>query len=458
MGKLRFLLALWAAKLSRPVLKLTKHNGTNFPGELAIKLCPDFLRQVGKPKHIIAVTGTNGKTTVCNLLLDVLKADGITAMNNREGSNINTGIATSLALGANLFGRSKFSHAVFEVDERWSLKVYPDLKPDYILITNLSRDSVPRNAHPAFIADIISRAVPAGTKLILNADDLISSGVAPENPRVHFGIRPMDTDVIDCVNRINDMRICPRCQGKLVYDYRRYHHIGRAHCERCDFASPEYDYAADCVDREKMTFTMSDKGGEHTYRLFSDSIFNIYNEAALVALLRELGWEHEKIAKCMDGVSIVATRYNVKEAGDVRVIMQMAKDMNAYACSRAFDYVSGLPGEKEIVLMLRNSNDIHNQTENICWAFDCDFEFLNRENIHRIVVAGRRSRDLYLRLLLAGVPEEKLVRVDEERDIPEAVLLKPGTDIYMFYGTDALNLVQEVRDAIVLRAEGRQEA
>ena len=64
MGKLRFLLALWLAKLSVPALKITRHNGTDFPGSLALKLCPDFLRYVGKPGTIIAVTGTNGKTTV----------------------------------------------------------------------------------------------------------------------------------------------------------------------------------------------------------------------------------------------------------------------------------------------------------------------------------------------------------------------------------------------------------
>ena len=32
MGKLRFLAALWAAKLSIVALKITRHNGTNFPG------------------------------------------------------------------------------------------------------------------------------------------------------------------------------------------------------------------------------------------------------------------------------------------------------------------------------------------------------------------------------------------------------------------------------------------
>ena len=73
MGKLRFLLALWLAKLSVPALKITRHNGTDFPGSLALKLCPDFLRYVGKPGTIIAVAGTNGKTTVSNLLTDILE-------------------------------------------------------------------------------------------------------------------------------------------------------------------------------------------------------------------------------------------------------------------------------------------------------------------------------------------------------------------------------------------------
>ena len=72
MGKLRFYFALWAAKLSIVALKITKHNGTNFPGVLALKLCPDFLKYADKPKKIIAITGTNGKTTVSNMLLDML--------------------------------------------------------------------------------------------------------------------------------------------------------------------------------------------------------------------------------------------------------------------------------------------------------------------------------------------------------------------------------------------------
>ena len=104
MGKLRFLFALWMAKLSIPALKITRHNGTDFPGSLAVKLCPDFLKYIGRPGTIVAVTGTNGKTTVANMLNDVLTAEGKTVLSNRAGSNIISGVSTALLKGCGLLG------------------------------------------------------------------------------------------------------------------------------------------------------------------------------------------------------------------------------------------------------------------------------------------------------------------------------------------------------------------
>ena len=46
MDKLRYFIALWAAKLSIVALKITKRNGTNFPGVVALKICPRFLKYV----------------------------------------------------------------------------------------------------------------------------------------------------------------------------------------------------------------------------------------------------------------------------------------------------------------------------------------------------------------------------------------------------------------------------
>ena len=82
-----------------------QRNG--LPGTLALKLCPDSLKYVGRPKTIIAVTGTNGKTTVSNLLADTLEKEGHRVLINRAGSNVASGIATALLKGCNLAGRVK---------------------------------------------------------------------------------------------------------------------------------------------------------------------------------------------------------------------------------------------------------------------------------------------------------------------------------------------------------------
>ncbi len=445
MGKIRFLLTLWIAKCGRLALKLLRRNATYFPGYVALKLCPDFLARIGKPKRIIAVTGTNGKTTVSNLLNDVLTHNGYRVLNNQLGSNVAAGIATSLLMGCGGLGKSKYDTAVFEVDERSSGRIYPFVKPDLLVITNLFRDSIMRNAHPQYIAGIIEGAVPKTTKLVLNADDLISAGVSPDNPRVYFGLDRMKTDVIDCINLINDMQVCPECRGELVYDYRRYHHIGKAHCRDCGFKSPGSDYLGKDIDIDSMTMTVADGDENMQYPLLSDSIFNIYNMVTVVAALREFGLTHDQIKAGYEKTKIVETRFNIQEAGDVKVVMQMSKDRNALACSRAFDYISGLPGDKEIIMMMNNLSDDQHWSENVTWLYDCDFEFLNKDNITRIVATGPRARDYYLRLLMAGIPEDRLRCTLHELDAPDLLEYKKGTSVCLFYGTDAMKLVYKVQ-------------
>ena len=448
MGKLRFLAALWAAKLSIPVLRITKHNGTNFPGELALKLCPDFLKYVAKPGYIVTVTGTNGKTTVCNLVCDILEKNGRKVLNNRAGSNINSGIATAMLTGVSVFNRAKFSAAVLEVDERSSKRIYPYVHPDLTLITNLFRDSIMRNAHPGYIADFLTQSSPADTRLVLNADDLISARVAPDNERVYFGIGPMETDVTECINRTNDMQICPRCHGVLKYEYLRYHHIGKACCPDCGFAAPESTYFASNVDFHAGQLVFREGEEQRSYSLLSDSIFNAYNLTAAVALLREMGLTHDEIAAAMADTRLVASRYKEEVIGSNKLITHMSKEKNALACSRAFDYVSGQPGEKEILLLVNCIGDEKHWSENICWLYDCDVEFLANPSIRCVVVTGKRAWDYKQRLMLAGVPEEK-IRLDENPFSAAALLdYAPGTSIYVLHGVDSLNLANRVRAVV----------
>ena len=456
--KLKFYIALYASKLSIILLKITRHKGTNFPGKLAIKICPEFLKYVSKPKTIIGVTGTNGKTTVNNLVNDLLEKDGIKVLHNKYGSNINTGIATSLINGVSIFNKCKYEYASFEIDERSAIRIYPYMTPTYLIITNLTRDSIMRNGHPEFISGILTKYIPENTKLILNGDDLISSNVSPNNYRKYYSIDKLDSDVKECINLINDMQICPKCNYKLKYNYLRYHHIGNAYCPNCGFKSPESDYKACNVDLDNMKVDIKEKDGVYNYKLLNDSIFNIYNVVSVVSLLRELNYMPDKINELLSKIDIVKSRYNETIVNGVKVIMLLSKDRNALGSSRSFDYASSKPGDKKFILMMNNLDDEKKWSENICWLYDCDFEFLNKENIKKIVVTGPRFKDYKLRLLLAGVKEENILGTRNEIDAPKLLDYKEGETIYLLYGTDSIALATQVRDKIVsIIKEGKNE-
>ena len=125
MKRIRFYIAMVAGKLSLMALKLLGRNATYLPGKIALAIDKDFLGGLTPPKTVIAVTGTNGKTTVSNLLNSILIANGYSVTNNSLGSNVQAGIATCLMEDAFFSGKPKKDIAVLEVDERSSLRIYP---------------------------------------------------------------------------------------------------------------------------------------------------------------------------------------------------------------------------------------------------------------------------------------------------------------------------------------------
>lgn len=449
---LTFYLALWVSKLSLVALRLLKRNGTNFPGRLALKLCPDFLSYVSKPPRIVTVTGTNGKTTCTNMITDILALSGRKVLSNVYGSNTNAGIASVLLKGVGIFNRSKYEIAVLEVDERSSIRVYPAVTPDVTLIINLFRDSQMRNAHPEYIAQFLTRYIPRTTKLVINADDLISIGVSPENERVYFSIAELDSDIPECINLVNDVRVCPKCFGKLTYDRVRCHHIGRAHCDECGFASPKGDFTALRVDEAAGTMLLREADGAE-YTVPTPSKVNPYDALAVAALLRTLGMGREELADGLGKISITPTRHMDTPAGNVHVIMHMAKEKNAVATSRAFDFIKHEPHEKEVFLMVNCLGDERHWSENTCWIYDCDFEFLNDPLVTHIVAAGPRCLDYKLRLLMAGVPEEKISCERDEEKATHLLRFSPGSDVYMLYGTDSMNLAFGLRENVIALAK-----
>lgn len=454
--RIQFYFAFYLAKISVIVLKIIRRDATQFPGKLAITLCPNFLDQIGKPKTIIAVTGTNGKTTVCNMIENCLKENGYDFMDNQLGSNTNSGIASTFIKGAKLSGKPKKDLAIFEIDERSSIRVYPYVKPSYLICTNLFRDSLMRNAHTEFIANMLSSNIPKETKLILNGDDLIVSNLSPENERVYFGIARLKTDTDTCENIARDMIVCPKCDSKLEYDFVRYNHIGRAHCSKCDFKSPTIDYEVTNIDFENKIMTIKHQEEEEQYDLINNNIINIYNMLATITLLQELGFSQAQINPVLSKQKIVDTRYSKETVNQIEVITQLAKGMNPIACSRAFDYVRKESGNKAVFLLLDDLHDAANGSENTAWHYDTDFEFLNDESIKQILTAGARYLDTKVRLEMAGIESKKVICQREELSLIEKLNLKGIDKIFILHDLYAMDLKNEIKEQVKRKIQEEQ--
>lgn len=446
MRKIYFFIAMLAAKVSMLALKLLGRNASYLPGKIALMIDKQFLGGLTQPKTVIAITGTNGKTTVSNLLNSILVHNNFLVTNNSLGSNVQAGIATALLEDSTLFGKPKKDVAVLEVDERSSLLIYPYIKPDYLICNNIMRDSLARNAHTEFISYIINSALPSSTKVILNADDLVCATLAPNNTeRVYFGL-DIWKEHEETPLYLRDIVYCPQCGELLEADYIRYNHIGRLHCSKCAYRSPAPDFVINKIDREDNTFTVLHDGHEQSFNLINDNEVNLYNFCGLIALLTTMGLSYEQIASGFETSKIVKTRYDQVQAGDLKVTMQLSKGQNPTACARCFSYVSKCPGDKKAIIFV---GDDFEDSESPCWFFDSNYSYLKDDGINQIIFSGPRCKDQFLRAQLAGVPTDKIKMI--EKSVAGATLLDTSlsNDIYVLYGPYMVKQANIVKSELI---------
>ena len=454
MSRIRFYIAMLAAKITLALLKLLGRNATYLPGKIALAIDKQFLGGLTQPKIVIAITGTNGKTTVSNLLNSILRENGYSVTNNSLGSNVQAGIATVLLEDSTISGKPKKEMAVLEVDERSSLRIYPYIKPDYLICNNIMRDSLSRNAHTEFISYIINAALPETTKVILNADDMVCATLAPDNKdRTYFGL-DIAKDHEESPLYLQDIVYCPKCGNILEADYIRYNHIGRLHCSSCDFKSPEPDFVITEINRDENTFTITHDGVNEKYTLINDNIVNLYNFSGMIALLSRLGLTYEQIAKGFQTTQIVKTRYNRLTSGPLTITMQLSKGQNPTACARCFSYVSKCPGSNKAIIFV---GDDFEEPSSPCWIFDSNYSYLKDPSINQIIFSGPRSKDKLLMAQMSGVSSEKIKITLSSTEGPSLLDTNLSKDIYVLYGPYMVNAANTVQEKLIQLGKEVQE-
>ena len=449
MKKLRFYFALWGGKFYVFLLKLFKKEKNDRPGVAALKVCPDFLSLINKPKLVIGVTGTNGKTTTTNLIAELLIKDNKKAIYNDWGANTKASHARCLFDGVTIFNKVKKDVAVLEVDEKSTGESTIPINFNYFIVTNLFRDSIYRNAHTEYIFNQINNYLPKKATIILNSDDPISSELNnKESKIVYYGIEKQKIDLLESINIIQDFRICPKCNEKITYNYLRYHHIGNYYCPKCNYKSKESTYLGTDIDLNKLTMNVLYKNKKLQYPLISDMFYNAYNVLAIIALFNEMGMDYNKLCNYLKDLKVVKRRYSTDTYNNIEINTISTKGLNAVAVSRSFDYVANIKGNKALIMVYDDTFDRINGSENISWIFETDFELLNRPDIKQIIVGGVRSLDYKVRLLQAGIPSDKIICIEDEQDTSNYIDFNNIDKIFImhevYYYTNSLKIKEQL--------------
>ncbi|HEX8938583.1 MAG TPA: MurT ligase domain-containing protein [Candidatus Limnocylindrales bacterium] len=447
----RLFAALVAGKAAGTATRvLGRGGGTSLPGMVARRIDPTVLETIVRRRGVpvVAITGSNGKTTTARFTAALLRGEDVAASYHPAGANLVQSV-TSLAVNfADLRGKLPAGVLVAEVDEGALPHVAPELAPRVVLVTDLFRDQLDRFGELYAVADAIesvARGLPPEAALVSNADDPLVANMAPAIAarRVTFGFElGHDTDRI---TRAADTIRCPRCRADLEYRHVYLSHMGDYRCPACSFARPTPDVAVTSVEVEGIGSTRFSvrlpSGATLDVRVPQAGIHIAYDGAAAIAALVALGVEPEHAAASLAAVGPAFGRLEQIQAGDKRVILGFAKNPTSFNANLRALATEGEPRQ----LLVAASNTLVDG-EDFAWLWDVDFESAASQ-VQRATVSGTRADELANRLKYAGVDPGRMTVVEDRRLALDAALdaVGPGGTLTILAGyTPTIELREEM--------------
>ena len=422
---MRFLTIL-ACKMLSFVGKLIG-KGTSLPGSVALKLCPNILSRLQLPEHIIAITGSNGKTSTVEMLAGILKSAGKNVVYNKEGSNQIEGVTTLLLNNATLSGKVKGDVVLLESDERYARHTFKHIKPTIFAITNLYRDQLTRNAHPYHIYDIIKDAVDLvpNAKLVLNADDPIVRNFGTDRQDVvYFGMDKNDFSTVNTDALYNDCHYCPRCKSEMHYDFFHYTHLGSYSCPSCGYSRPETAYTVQSMDLQSGTITIN---GDVISLEFA-SKYNVYNICAAYTAASLLGVDGKVSAEQLSDFVMKNGRVVHFTAGNNQGLLITSKHENSTSYNQSLSYVAMQPEQSTLVIIVDAISRKY-YTAETSWLWDISFELLEGTNVRKIILTGKYAYDLATRFELANITTAQVL-VEPDLDKMVKLITEPTDKVY----------------------------
>ena len=403
---MRLFLAIVVCKVLRFVGGLIG-KGSSLPGQFALKVCPDALGRVKLPENVIAVTGSNGKTSTVEMTAAILSASGKTVVYNKEGSNQIEGVATLILSYCSLGGRMRGDVLLLESDERYARHTFRFFHPTHFVITNLYRDQLTRNGHPEWVYDAIKPAIFPETTLVLNADDpLVSCFARDHDPdKVKwFGLDECSVSTKEHRGVYHDGLRCPVCKGRMEYSCYHYAHIGHYSCPSCGHRRHETDFTVTALDLKEGKLTIN---GETDISLAFKSIYNVYNILAAWSVCSLAGADKAAMAGVINNYMLKNGRMVTFTLGKHRGTLLTSKHENSVAYDTNLGYIADT-GKPCTVLVIVDAISRKYFTGETSWLWDIDFDRLNVPHVQKVMLYGRYCNDLAVRFKYSHVPADKI--------------------------------------------------
>lgn len=431
---MRAALAVCAGKFTTKILKRMGSGGTSLPGKVVLKICPDILGHLARNMKIICVTGTNGKTTTCHVIRDMIEANGQTVFCNDAGANLLGGVVSAFVGAATLGGKVNTDYALLECDEaalKSIVEHFGDLDVTAV-VTNVFRDQLDRYGEVLTTVQKIRAGLKQlpNVKLVLNADCSLTTSLndLPHSEIYYFGVNAPLYE--GASSDISDAVYCIHCKTKYQYRYHTFGHLGGFYCEKCGYERQEPSVALTKVLEWKdgsEVVEMEVFGKTMKAEVMLPGGYNLYNALAATTIAHLIGLPGEKIVSVLGGLTTHFGRMEQVKLGESTLNMVLVK--NPAGFNEVLQFLIQQRPTGNIVFGL---NDNYADGKDISWIYDVEFERLlgAAAGAQHFYFTGKRAYDMQLRLKYADFDTGKF-SVEKDYKTLIARLQREGRQTYL---------------------------
>ena len=405
---MRDVLSAVIGKTVRQVARL-RGGGSALPGLVIERIDPGFLARVlGRlPYGVIAVSGTNGKTTTTKMIVEILEARGLRVFTNRTGSNFSRGVVAAAVQECSLRGTLDADVAVLELDEAHAMYFINRVRPRFTLLLNVLRDQLDRFGEIDATARLLQRIADATTEgLIVNREDRLVAAIGHQT-------RDRTAGEPGAAPEVREFGLSNALLSTFPSD--DDFHTAALPERKVD---GEADVTLIGLGDHEATFLID--GAPHRTSLKLEGLYNTFNAAAALSTVRmvlERGPLAGRTASTRPTASIQSLLEALAEVrpafGRGEQLQLDGQPLELVLVKNPAGFRLGLASfDPEGVAAMIAINDQYADGRDMSWLWDVEFASLAPAGV--AMVSGTRAWDMALRLEHDAVPvaavEEDLAR------------------------------------------------